>query len=66
MPLVRIDMREGRTAEYREKTGEIVYQAMLLRQRHSAIRVSTRRAWRRTWPWTGPSGTSERGKLPAN
>jgi 4-oxalocrotonate tautomerase len=29
MPLVRIDMREGRTAEYREKTGEIVYQAML-------------------------------------
>jgi 4-oxalocrotonate tautomerase len=28
MPLVRIDVPEGKTAEYRQKLGEIVYQAM--------------------------------------
>ena len=29
MPLVRIDLREGKTAEYRSKIGDMVYQAML-------------------------------------
>jgi 4-oxalocrotonate tautomerase len=29
MPLVRIDLREGKTAEYRRKIGDMVYQAML-------------------------------------
>jgi 4-oxalocrotonate tautomerase len=28
MPLVRIDLLEGKTAEYRRKIGEVVYQAM--------------------------------------
>ena len=29
MPLVRIDLMQGKTAEYRTKVGEIVYRAML-------------------------------------
>lgn len=29
MPLVRIDLQEGKTAEYRAQLGEIVYRAML-------------------------------------
>jgi 4-oxalocrotonate tautomerase len=29
MPLVRIDLRRGKTAEYRHKIGDMVYQAML-------------------------------------
>jgi phenylpyruvate tautomerase PptA (4-oxalocrotonate tautomerase family) len=29
MPLVRIDLQEGKTAEYRSQVGEIVYRAML-------------------------------------
>jgi len=29
MPLVRIDLAEGKTAEYRAQVGEIVYRAML-------------------------------------
>ena len=29
MPLVRIDLRHGKTAEYRRKVGEAVYRAML-------------------------------------
>jgi 4-oxalocrotonate tautomerase len=29
MPLVRIDLRQGKTAEYRRKIGDMVYQAML-------------------------------------
>ena len=29
MPLVRIDLLEGKTAEYRAQVGEIVYRAML-------------------------------------
>jgi 4-oxalocrotonate tautomerase len=28
MPLVRIDLLEGKTSEYRERAGEIVYRAM--------------------------------------
>ena len=28
MPLVRIDLRQGKTAEYRRKIGDMVYQAM--------------------------------------
>ena len=29
MPLVRIDLVEGKSPEYREKVGEIVYQTLL-------------------------------------
>lgn len=29
MPLVRIDVRQGKTAEYRSKIGDMVYRAML-------------------------------------
>jgi 4-oxalocrotonate tautomerase len=29
MPLVRIDLRQGKTPEYRRKIGEMVYRAML-------------------------------------
>src|ERR1700733_14081601 len=29
MPLVRIDLLEGKSAEYREKVGHIIYEAML-------------------------------------
>jgi 4-oxalocrotonate tautomerase len=29
MPLVRVELREGKTAEYREQIGEIVYRAMV-------------------------------------
>jgi 4-oxalocrotonate tautomerase len=29
MPLVRIDLREGKTPEYRMQIGQIIYQAML-------------------------------------
>ena len=29
MPLVRIDLREGKTAQYRAQVGEIVYRAMV-------------------------------------
>jgi 4-oxalocrotonate tautomerase len=29
MPLVRIDLRQGKTAEYRSKIGDMVYQAMV-------------------------------------
>jgi 4-oxalocrotonate tautomerase len=29
MPIVRIDLREGKTAEYRKQVGEIVYHAMI-------------------------------------
>ena len=29
MPLVRIDLLEGKTPEYRAQVGEIIYQAML-------------------------------------
>jgi 4-oxalocrotonate tautomerase len=30
MPLVRIDLLEGKTPEYRSQVGEVVYEAMLL------------------------------------
>jgi 4-oxalocrotonate tautomerase len=29
MPIVRIDLREGKTLEYRQQVGEIVYHAMI-------------------------------------